>query len=62
MKTARFGEKRSIRVAWVGDHGWVGHTVFREVIQHEDGTLGSAWIPEMALHTDDPVLLSLEIL
>ena len=62
MKTAKFGENRRIGVAWVGEHGWGGHTVFREVVQHEDGTLGSAWVPEMIPHTDDPVSLSLDIL
>lgn len=62
MKTAKFGENRRIGVAWVGEHGWGGHTVFREVIQHEDGALGSAWVPEMIPHTEDPIPLSLEIL
>ena len=62
MKTAKFGENRRIGVAWVGEHGWGGRAVFREVIQHEDGALGSAWVPEMVPHTEDPVPLSLEIL
>ncbi len=62
MKTAAFGENRRIGVAWVGEHGWGGHTVFREMIQHGDGTLGTAWVPEMVPPAGDPVALSPEAL
>jgi len=56
MKTARFGADRRIGACWVGpregnkDAGrmrWGGQVVFRELIQHEDGTLGTRFPPEM---------------
>jgi len=56
MKTAAFGEDRRIGVSWIGtrtddkDDGrsqWGGHLLFREIFQHEDGTLGSKFVPEM---------------
>ncbi|MCB0095581.1 MAG: hypothetical protein KDE46_07660 [Caldilineaceae bacterium] len=56
MKTAAFGPDRRLGVAWLGtrtddkDDGkpqWGGHILFRELVQHEDGTLGSKFVPEM---------------
>ena len=56
MKTAPFGENRRIGVGWGGprqegkDSGrmlWGGNAVFRELIQHPDGTLGTRFPPEM---------------
>lgn len=56
MKTASFGGKRRIGVGWIGtradghDGGpiqWGGHTVFREILQQRDGTLGTAFVREM---------------
>jgi hypothetical protein len=57
MKTAAFHGNRRIGAAWIGtregnkDNGrrqFGGHTVFREVIQHNDGSLGTMFPAEMA--------------
>ncbi len=46
---APFGENRRIMAGWVeSTHGWGGWLVFRELIQHPDGTLGMKWVPEIA--------------
>lgn len=56
MKTAPFGIARRIAVGWSGprrdgrDDGpmlWGGNAVFREVVQHPDGTLGLRFVPEL---------------
>lgn len=56
MKTAPFHNNRRIGVAWLGtrvddkDTGkrqWGGNAVFRELVQHEDGTLGVKFPPEL---------------
>ena len=46
-KTAAFTGNRRIYVSWLPDGGWAGNAVFRELIQHEDGTLGTRFVPEM---------------
>jgi beta-fructofuranosidase len=56
MRTAPFSGERRIGAAWIGtreddkDTGnfqFGGHIVFRELVQHEDGTLGTRFPPEM---------------
>lgn len=56
MKTAAFIGGRRIGAAWLGtregdtDNGrWQfgGHGVLRELVQHSDGTLGTAFVPEL---------------
>lgn len=56
MKTAPFGGKRRMGVCWLasraddkddGERLWAGNAVFREIIQHEDGTLDTRFPPEM---------------
>jgi hypothetical protein len=56
MKTAPFHDNRRIGVAWIGtregdrDEGrrqWGGHAIFRELVQHEDGALGTKFPAEM---------------
>lgn len=56
MKTAPFGAARRIGAAWIGsrqgdrDDGgilWGGNAVFRELVQFEDGSLGTCFPPEM---------------
>ena len=68
MKTAPFTGNRRIGAAWLGtreghvDTGrfqWGGHTIFRELVQHDDGTLGTCFIPEMTPAGDDPLALNL---
>ncbi len=40
---------RALLCAWVVDHWWGGSLVFRELIQHADGTLGLRWAEELGL-------------
>jgi hypothetical protein len=56
MKTAPFGARRRIGVAWLGtrqgdaDEGqfqFGGNAIFRELIQHDDGRLGAKFPAEM---------------
>ncbi len=56
MKTAAFSGDRRIGVSWIGtrtgdkDSGKLqfgGNMVFRELVQHSDGTLGTRFLPEM---------------
>lgn len=56
MKTAAFTDNRRIGVAYLacyrddkdnGERMYAGHTLFREIIQYADGTLGTAFVPEM---------------
>jgi hypothetical protein len=45
-KTAEFRGRR-FAAAWQGDEGWGGDIVFRELIQHDDGSLGTKFVAEM---------------
>jgi hypothetical protein len=56
MKTAAYHDNRRLGVAWIGtrtgdkDNGrfqWGGYAVFRELVQHADGTLGTKFPLEM---------------
>lgn len=67
MKTAPFHNNRRIGVAWIGtrednkDNGrrqWGGHTIFRELVQHADGSLGTKFPAEMVPAHDSSVELS----
>jgi beta-fructofuranosidase len=64
MKTAAFGDARRIGAAFVGcrsgpadDAGvlYAGNAVFRELVQHVDGSLGTKWPAEMAIPTGEPL-------
>ena len=46
-KTAGFKGNRKIAAGWIGDGGWGGDIVFRELVQMEDGSLGSKFPLEM---------------
>lgn len=67
MKTASFTDDRRIGAAWLGtrvgdkDDGklqWGGHLLFRELIQHPDGTLGCKFPPEMTPACGEPIALT----
>jgi beta-fructofuranosidase len=58
MKTAAFTGNRRIGTASIWPHGYAGWSVFRELVQHADGTLGNAFVPEMIPATGEPVSLS----
>ncbi len=47
IKTAAFKDDRRLGAAFVPDGGWGGSVVFRELIQHADGTLGTQWPAEL---------------
>lgn len=47
MKTAAFLGNRRIGTASIWPHGYAGWAVFRELVQHPDGTLGTRLVPEM---------------
>ncbi|MCB0188520.1 MAG: hypothetical protein KDE31_29820, partial [Caldilineaceae bacterium] len=68
MKTAPFGDNRRIGVGWAGprdgdlDSGrmlWGGNAVFRELVQRNDGTLGTRFVPELALGKSEPLPLTM---
>ena len=57
-KTAAFKDNRRIAAGWVGDGGWGGDLVFRELIQHPDGSLGTKFPSEMIPPSSDALTLS----
>lgn len=68
MKTAPFTGGRRIGAAWLGtragdkDDGkpqWGGHPLFRELIQHTDGTLSCRFPPELMPPCGKPIPLTL---
>ena len=56
-KTGAFTGNRRIFAGFLGDRGWGGNLVFRELVQHEDGSLGTKFPPEMIPPCDEPVEL-----
>ena len=56
-KTAPFPPGRRICAGFLADRGWGGNVVFRELIQHPDGALGTRFPPEMAPATGPPANL-----
>ncbi len=50
-KIAPFGPSRFLMVGFLGGSAYAGEVVFREVIQHQDGTLGTKWPAEMIPRT-----------
>jgi hypothetical protein len=46
-KTGAFTGDRRIFAGFLGDGGWGGNLVLRELVQHADGTLGTRFVPEM---------------
>jgi len=61
LKTAAFTGKRRLGAAFVtqASGGYAGHLVMREIIQHGDGTLGTAFLNEMQPATGAKVSLAL---
>ena len=67
MKTAAFGPDRRIGAAWLGtrqgnlDAGrtqWGGNLLLRELVQHEDGTLGTKFVAETLPSAATPLPLA----
>lgn len=46
-KTAAFGKNRRIYAGFLADGGWGGNSVLRELVQDEDGRLGTRFVPEL---------------
>ena len=61
-KTAAFKGNRRIYVSWLPDGGWGGNAVFRELIQHKDGTLGTKFPAEMIPRIGEPMDLPFKTL
>jgi len=55
MKTAPFTGNRRMGAFFLAEGGYAGRAVFRELVQHTDGTLGSTW-PEEMIPPAGPVL------
>ncbi|MGE5608677.1 MAG: LamG-like jellyroll fold domain-containing protein [Bacillota bacterium] len=60
MKTAAFTGNRRIGTASIWPQGYAGWAVFRELVQHPDGTLGSKFVPEMIPATGEATELALK--
>ena len=63
-RTASFGSERRLAVGFLqwrrdsrdeGDYQYAGNTVFRELLQDEDGTLWTHFVPEMMPPTGPPL-------
>ncbi|MBC8137909.1 MAG: hypothetical protein H8F28_18675 [Fibrella sp.] len=70
IKTASWGDDRRIGVGWIpwragetadGAWQWGGNAVFRELVRHEDGTLGTRFVGEMTSYTT-PISPSVTVL
>lgn len=56
-KTAAFDGNRRIFAGFVIDGGYGGNLVLRDMVQFEDGTLGTKFIPEMLPQSGNPISL-----
>jgi hypothetical protein len=56
-KTGAFTGNRRIFAGFLGDGGWGGNLVLREMVQHADGTLGTRFVPEMIPPSGDPIAI-----
>jgi hypothetical protein len=53
-----FKGNRRILAGFMGFEGYAGFLVFRELVQHTDGSLGMKWPEEMRPKTGDPIALA----
>jgi hypothetical protein len=56
-KTGEFPGNRRIFAGWMADGGFGGNLVLRDMVQFEDGTLGTKFVPEMIPPTGEPMVL-----
>ncbi len=54
-KTGAFSGNRRILAGFLGDGGWGGNLVLRELVQHSDGHLGTRFVPELLPASSDPI-------
>lgn len=59
-KTAAFGKDRRIYVGFLSDGGVAGNEVFRELVQDDEGRLGTRFLDEMIPTTGDEVTYAVE--
>jgi len=56
-KTGAFIGNRRIFAGWMADNGFGGNLVLRDMVQFDDGTLGTRFVPEMIPPSGAPVVL-----
>lgn len=61
-KVAAFGEARRLTAGFLPHDGWGGEIVVWELIQHEDGSIGTKFVPEMIPASGAPTALPFEAL
>ncbi|QEH35545.1 hypothetical protein OJF2_40980 [Aquisphaera giovannonii] len=54
-KTGAFAVNRRILAGFLNDDGWGGNLVLRELVQGEDGSLGTRFVPEMIPASGPPL-------
>jgi arylsulfatase A-like enzyme/sucrose-6-phosphate hydrolase SacC (GH32 family) len=59
-KTAAFGTNRRIYAGFLGDGGWGGNSVLRELVQDSKGCLGTRFVPELIPASGDPLPIRFE--
>ncbi len=57
-KVAPFRDNRRLVCAWIPMGGWGGVSLWRELVQLPDGSLGSRWPKELIPATGDPLKLA----
>ena len=56
-KTGAFTGNRRIFAGFLNDDGWGGNLVMRDLVQHDDGTLSTRFVPEMIPACGEPLAL-----
>ena len=56
-KTGAFTGNRRIYAGFLNDDGWGGNLVMRDLVQHDDGTLSTRFVPEMIPACGEPIAL-----
>jgi hypothetical protein len=59
-EVAAFQGDRYLMAGFLGGAGYAGEAVFRELVQHEDGVLGTKWPAEMIPRSSPPLKLAFE--
>ncbi len=56
-----FGDRRRIYAGFLGDGGWGGNSVLRELVQDENGWLGTRFVPEMVPECGEPLSIEASV-
>jgi beta-fructofuranosidase len=59
-EVAAFKGNRYLMVGFLGGTAYAGEVIFRELVQHEDGVLGTKWPVEMIPRSGGPLKLTFE--